>query len=338
MPFWVKATLVLIFISVQVSAQDTTAKGDPYITKYDDHFLIKTFITNRQLNFTIGSPQRGSAVVYSPNVSALFGFGVVFKRLSLNFTFKLAQSEEVKTQKGQNQYLSLQLHSYGRRFFYDVYYQDYKGYYITNPNQVFNQWDSKILPQRPDIKILNIGTEVSYILNSKRFSYRADFVLDEKQNHSAGSPIFSASVYYLNIRADSSLIPFGSNIRIPESSYFRKGDFISIGLVPGYAYNFVVFKRLFLSLGISFFAGLNYQKYGLDKTNKEYVDVIYKLTARSAVGYNGKNFVIGATLTFDNQTLMIEKGQLGVINSNATVFIGYRWKTKFLQGKKLLPF
>ena len=82
----------------------------------------------------------------------------------------------------QGKRFDVQLSMYSKRVVVDALYQKYKGFHVKNPGD-FTNWDSTaILPQLPDMENYSLGASAYYILNYKKFSYRAAYVRNEIQN------------------------------------------------------------------------------------------------------------------------------------------------------------
>lgn len=327
--------LWVLFAWGTLQAQDSIRHH--YIDEFNDHLIPKTFINYRQLGFRISPKSRGeTGIQYNPNVATTYGFGVVFKKLSVSFGLKFPQPAIEQTNKGDSKYLDFQINSFGRRFGYDIIYQDYKGYYIENPGSVLPNWGGgSVFPQRNDLHLLNISANFNYIFNPNKFSYRSIFIFDERQLRSAGSFILTGSANYLTIRADSSLIPTQTNLNFDRIDDFSKGNFFGIAVAPGYAYNLILFRSIFFSLGLTATFGLQFQEYGLNNFSRQYLGLLFKFLARAAIGYNGKRFFIGISGFIDGTTLALDKNSISANTSNWSIFLGYRFKTKLLSGKKI---
>ncbi|TAF65977.1 MAG: DUF4421 domain-containing protein [Cytophagales bacterium] len=302
-----------------------------YIENYDNDIIVKTFGAYRQLSINF-SPQkiRNIDLQYLPNVASTGGFGIVFKRIALNVGFKLRQDENATRNRGQSQYLDLQLNSFGKKIGYDLYYQNYQGYYINNPAVVFGQWTNATLPQRPDMRIQNIAANVSYFFNHRKFSYRSVFVFDERQIKPAGSFILTASIGYLNLSADSSFIPQNRVIPFENNSDFNQAKFYTFAFAPGYGYNLILFKSVFLSASISTNLGIQIHQYGLNQTDRSFANSLFKLLGRASIGYSSQRFFAAGYFQFDTNNLSTEQVNVSTTVLNFGILAGYRFRTKLL--------
>ncbi len=130
---------------------------------------------------------------------------------------------------GKTQSLDIQFHRYGRKLLLDVFFQRYKGYY-TQPAK-----DSVSL--FPDIAVRQIGVEVAYLFNGRKFSAKAAFEQSELQVRSAGTFILGGGIYYNSIHAGTELLPVNET-RINSEQ---------IGMNAGYAYSWVMSRHWLLA-------------------------------------------------------------------------------------------
>ena len=115
------------------------------------------------------------------------GLAFNYKWFGLGVSYALPSGAHSDSIKGKTTKFDLQLNIYNKKFVVDALYQKYKGFYLANP-EAFSNWDStNIFPQLPDMKNHSFGASAYYILNHKKFSYRAAYVRNAVQNKSAGS-------------------------------------------------------------------------------------------------------------------------------------------------------
>ena len=150
--------------------------------------------------------------------------GVTYLGVSLNVALNPAKL------MGKYHDYELNLNCYGRRFGFDVAYQDaknFKGWYdqkgmgrITLPDGILS------------VKTLNVNA--FYVFNNRRFSYPAAFSQSYIQRRSAGSFLLAASGQGQNAKVDG--------------EQMIKFKMTNIGLGAGYGYNFVPGKGWLLHI------------------------------------------------------------------------------------------
>ena len=158
------------------------------------------------------------------NRKSTLSLGVSYLGLSLSFALNPAKL------LGKYDDYELNLTCYGRRFGFDVVYQDAKNYTGWHDQEGYDRFE---LPDEMlKVKTLNLNTY--YVFNSRRFSYPAAFSQSYIQRRSAGSFLLAAS----GMSQEASL-DWGQGIRL------RMGN-ISLG--AGYGYNFVPGKGWLLHI------------------------------------------------------------------------------------------
>ncbi len=337
-----RLTLLLSLIQFSALAQSE------YIETFEDYFLIKAGITNRSLNLNLsprlnGITQFNKRLWYRPAVQDVLNVGVRFKGLALSYGFKVAPHPLLESRQGESKYTDIKVVSFGRKLGYDVYYQDYKSYFISDlniknaTNLVNSIFSGDQLQRRDDLRLQNFAANVYYVFNNDEFSYRTAFVLDERQVKSAGSFLLTGSLANTRISADSSFVIRNDSLGFRPEGYFKTADFYTIAVTPGYAYNLVSPKNFYLTLGVSALAGVMYY----DGKNDEQisttgVNYFLKGMAKASAGYHGEKWIVGASFAADVQGLNTKYVQFRTGVFDLSVFVAYRIKTSWMAGKKSL--
>jgi hypothetical protein len=327
--------LTLFFSTFSIYAQSG------YVEPFKDHFFISAGVTNRSLNVVLSPRLNGITqflrpIWYRPSVQNSIGIGVSFKDVGVSFGFKLSQNAIIKDREGVSKYFDLQVHSYGKRLGYDVYYQNYQGYFIENFNNLVNNFITRKQSEirRDDITLQNFSANVFYISNPERFSYKAAFIHDERQIKSAGSFILTASLGYFKAKGDSSFIPPDNKVDFNPNGLFSENNFYTFAVSPGYAYTLVSRKGIYISLGVSGLVGLQYHEGQGQDLFEAGINYFLKGLARGSVGYDNRKWVIGASATTDIQGMNTKFVQYRTNNLGISLFLMYRIKTKWMEGKK----
>ena len=128
----------------------------------------------------------------------------------------------------------IQLHSYGKKSLFDVYYQSYKGFFIEKETKN----EQKQYSLFPALSLRQAGIEYTHIYNHRRFSARAAFEQSEQQIRSAGSFLLGGGIYWHRVKPDTNM-----SAEYPKSNF----DNIQIGINAGYAYLWAISRKLLLS-------------------------------------------------------------------------------------------
>jgi hypothetical protein len=240
----IRCVVLLLVLSSSVSAQQRWKKlflteNDPaYIEDHTRDLTVRIYGSRKYTYYDMVDKRLKEELLYRPNTSNNVGFGFNYKFLGINFGFKLPFINNDDDKYGKTKYLDLQSHLYLRKLVIDFYGQYYKGYYLAN-----RRFNSQALTLRPDMYNTDLGLNVQYIFNDKKFSYRAAYLQNEYQKKSAGSFIVGGEVFAWKMKGDSALIP--SNLGIEgffDNEPFHKTGSVSIAANVGYAHTFVIKK------------------------------------------------------------------------------------------------
>lgn len=238
------------------------------------------------------------------NRKATLSLGASYLGVSLSFALNPAKI------LGKYQDYELNLNSYGRRFGFDVGYQDAKNFtgWYDQKGQERIELPNDILRA----KTLNLNAY--YVFNSRRFSYPAAFSQSYIQRHSAGSFMLAASGMWQKATLDW------------EEGMALKMFNISLG--AGYGYNFVPGKGWLLHIsGLPTFIVFSKAStsFGDESVALKYrfPDVI--ITGRGAVVYQWANKFLGLTMVY-NYTDIGNVDNLSVYNTKwiLRTFFGLR--------------
>ena len=285
-------------VQAQVDQFEPLDYDTNYYHSYTDKLTTRLYSPVKYSNFSILDRSLNKSIDYNVNNKIMLGFGANYSVFGLNIAFNLPFNERDYDRYGETEYIDLQSHLYLRKYVVDFYLQRYKGFYLNNANEVVENWlvvDS--FPKRPDIRIIDAGLGVQYIFNSKKFSYRAAYIQNEWQKRSAGSFILGASIFYAMVKGDSSLIP--NTVTPPDfagGSKYDKSTQISLGINAGYTYTLVVWKKVFLVMGLSVGPALgstSVQETDVYDPLKSGVTINLNAVGRSSLGYNSDKFYVG---------------------------------------------
>jgi hypothetical protein len=299
-----------------------------YIKSYYKRIVLTLPVSTRFLKFTLQDQKTGNKLTYVPNLQYNLGICVSSRWASfiVNSGVKILTGDS--EQKGKTTYRDYQLHLYGRKINSDIFYQQYKSFFIRNSSSYSAYQRDKPYEVCPDVKALNIGASTVYVINNKRFSYGNAFAFVEQQKKSAGSLL--AGVYYTYFAAEGkpSLVPEPFRSSFDSLSFMQKGHSHNFGVNIGYIYTLVFFKKIFATASVIQGIGAESSVYTReDKSSyKQFSVGAGKLNASFTLRYdNGRSF-FGTMGMIDyflfrgrvNSTLDYSFGKL-------TVYAGYRF-------------
>jgi len=288
--FYLMLFLLLSAYGVMAQKSDSIA-----ILDLSDKFLIRLYTVTKANSLSIVNKEEDETIDLLPNGTTSIGVGFNYKKFGLGLAFSPPKSAESNRRFGETQRFDVQGSMYSNRFGADGYFQLYKGYYNSNPED-FIEWDSDVFPQLPSMRVLSLGAVGFYIFNSKNYSYRAAFVRDEIQTKSSGSFLLGTFFNYDESKTDNGFVPQQFPDTIRSVINIKEFKNLAIGVSVGYAHNFVIRDRFIF--GIAVLPGFGYQKVSiveLGNTKGTEEQPAAQLLGRAALGYEHKHFFIGLT-------------------------------------------
>lgn len=343
--------IILLFLMQQSFAQRRNKRNDTlhlykkvdttYIENYRDLLNVKLIGVVRTNKFSIKDNVSQSTLEYGINTNANLGLGMSFKGIGFEFQYNPPGLNNDDYKYGKSKQIAFATSANGRRFIYDVYYRYNQGYHTTSTYKVPN--DTLFTMEhiyRPDIKNTNIGAELVYVFNNKRFSSSAPYNLTQKQKKSAGSLLLGTfgSLYVIN--ADSLIFPDSVKNNFNEEVQFKDAGSITWGISCGYTYTLLFGKKKNWFVNLYTLPGLAVQQYYSTNTFSQQthsnVAIGASLQGRFSLGYNRKNYFIGISWTktsyfVDND----KKSALSYSNGCFRFYYGHRFDLRKVLKKHL---
>lgn len=240
-----------------------------YVKVFEERFSVSAFIAQEVIELA-HSPLGDSECSYMPNNPPKLGLGFSINNTIVGFSYGYGLRFLGNKNRGKTRSFDLRINHYGRKFAVDLFILRYKGFYMDEP-------EFKLCP---DLAVSQIGVHGDYILNHRKFSYRAAYNQSERQLRSAGSFLVGAGAHITRIKSDTSLVIGGRNS-------FRT---FQAGISGGYTHSWKIGRRwyanLSLSLGVYFGQGIR------SSGDREY-GVFPSLLQRAAFGYNARTWSVG---------------------------------------------
>ncbi len=295
-----------------------------YIQSFYNDLIVRVYSSNQNNFIQLNDLEQDVRLRYQPNDYFNLGVGFNYKWFGINVGTKIPYFSDDDNRFGKSTSLGIQSYLYARKFTVDILALKTKGYYLSlADNHDLAEKGTEIYYQRRDLKTINLGLNMNYVLNHERFSYKAAFKQNELQKKSAGSLIFGGGIYMLNVEADSAFVP-----REIDDIYFSEwrnlDDFKSITLNAniGYAYSYVPQPNWIITGSYRFSLGLqqNVWHYTGDDDNWQ-AKLSRSHVFRVSGGHHFPGFYLGASFVRYEQNSSMKTHSLSMLNgTNYTEF------------------
>lgn len=272
-----------------------------YIRVYKDELTTRIYLARKQNGYTLSEGLFKPGLKFKTNDKMQLGLGYTYSFLTINLAIKPGFMNTDDDQYGESKSTDLSIQTAFRSYIFNVYLQWNEGHYISNPEDFYQvSLASADYPIRGDLRTNLIGFDVSYLFNSKRYSYKASFQQNEFQKRSAGTPIAGAEAYWMLSMADSSILPVSGEpaVNSPELAAYNQADLFNFGVKGGYAYTFVWGERLYVSVSSTLGLALGFQNIHDSKESYTISDgAAFGVTNNSklAIGYNNNKYYVGVS-------------------------------------------
>ncbi|RPD42328.1 DUF4421 domain-containing protein [Chitinophaga barathri] len=278
-----------------------TENDSNYVEDHTNDLTVRLLGSRKYTYWDMRDKNIDEEVQYRPNANNNVGFGANYKWLGVNFAFNLPFINDDDDKYGKTKFLDLQAHLYLRKLVVDFYGQYYEGFYqAETARRISNGIAQKAVSFRPDIINRDLGLNVQYVFNDRKFSYRAAFMQNEYQKKSAGSFLAGGEIFVWEMRGDSALVPAEARTDgFFGGSTFNRTSQLSLAVNAGYAYTLVIAKYFFVTASVIGSIGANrtVNRFNDGTPHESGYGLQLNNTIRFAAGYNSSYYYFGLHYT-----------------------------------------
>ena len=315
-----------LFLSAGSHAQqhsDTTTKENIYYTDLSDLLHLRIYSLVKLNNLKISLEDKYMQL--EPNGVISLGVGFNFKGLGLGLGIGIPSSSKSNEKYGKTRRIDVQLSILSKRVGGDAYFQAYKGYYCSNPNDIV-EWNESYYPQLPDMQTISLGVSVFYIFNHGKYSHKAAVSRTQVQHKSAGSITAGLFVTYDDVSTENGFKPSEFPDSIGANFDLKAYRYIATGINLGYTYTWVISKSFFLNLAA--IPGLGYKNVQLTNSSGELQKdnaAHAQLSLRGALGYDSRKVYAGFTASSLIRNMKYKEYNADLSTENFRLFVGMRF-------------
>jgi hypothetical protein len=275
-------------------------------------------------SFYLGAPAI-KGVAYLPNFAPRLGPRIIYKDIGATITLSLPIPQVERVRRGDSEQRNLVLNSYWHQYAYDIYFQRYKGFYVSSPFTELSASKPNRYPQIPDAEVLNYGMNWYYVFDPSQYSLKAAFDLGELQLQSGGSWLAQPFYNHLEMYLGSGFISGTDPNAIPTLPNLASGRFDTLGVTGGYGYTRI--RGRFFATGQGLF-GPAFQSQRIQRSDGDYSEVFswaLKLNVNASCGWNHDDNVFGFKFLLDTIWARVLNTQVSSSLVSAQVFVGRRF-------------
>ncbi|XZF16177.1 DUF4421 family protein [Chitinophagaceae bacterium MMS25-I14] len=301
--FLLNIWMVTVCSTVKCTAQKTflgkmlqVCYDSTCVSPHDDDLTVRPYTERNFNSYKLIDRSYRNKIIYRPNTPLIAGIGLSYRIIGVNLGF-IAPYVNRYDKYGKSKFFDLSTHFYLRKWIVDMYWQEYRGQYIPDPQRVLNNWNSSQgVPIQPGMTTKARGVFIQYIQNAAHFSLEAPFAQVQYQKRAAGSFIFGGGFNIQGATGDSSFIP--RDVQYPgffDGFRFNKAEIYSLTANAGYAYSLIFHQHWFVTGMLQAGGGINYTSLKNDNTQQEFSKRGPQLdiNIRAAAGYNSEYYFAG---------------------------------------------
>jgi hypothetical protein len=306
-----------------------------YVRGYKERLVISLYQSQRtfEMDFTqalMADTSGISPLKYFARSKHVTGIAIGYDKIDFSLGVSTPVTEADIKKKGTTKYSDYGFSFTGHKYRLELAYRKYKGFWDQNtPNYDTNYTDSSAYFQRPALTNTVFKARFIYFFNNHRFSYSAAYYNTYRQLKSTGSFFAYSDVFYNSLIDPVGYFP--SQVEYFYGNYRKFNSLQAYGLTlgGGYSLNIVLFKSLYVN-GTVGLGGQFYQQNTKSADNLVNSSIfkagITGADLRGAIGYNGKNFFICATILVDVNVFQVQKVQVKSLLTSGYFAYGYRFK------------
>jgi hypothetical protein len=206
----------------------------------------------------------------------------------------------------------------------DIYFQQFKGFYVSSPFTELNLNKPSRYPQLPEAGVINWGLNWYHTLDST-YSLKAAFNQTEFQLKSGGSWLYTPFYNHLEMDLGGVLTPGSDPGGVSVLPNLASGRFDTVGWGLGYGYMFIR-NRFFTGSQLALSPGLQYQRIRRSEGGEiTKLSLAGKGNLNFSLGWNFDEYVGGVKILVDSLYARVSGTELWSSLVAGQVFVGARF-------------
>lgn len=266
-------------------------------------------------------------LTYKPSTQAKTFLAADNEHFGISLSAYNPRTSEFRQTYGNGQSLDFQFRLTWQAYYLETYLQQYKGYYLSNPEEVMTApfGPNGEYPKNSSLRGQHYGVQAFRFSNPESFHPRRAFQLVDRSRQSGGSWYSFAATHYHEAKTTQSLVPATAIDNYSTLSDWKKATAWTVAAGGGGAYSYVYNEHWVLSGLLGFGLGQQWSsaKYLNDKENK--AQLVLKSQVKLAAGYSGESFLSGFNVQFDSTQIRLKSTEIVLSAVETSVFVGWRF-------------
>jgi hypothetical protein len=291
-----------------------------YVRKFELNKEFRVLYGLQGNNLSIGSSRDAETQLNGDlykNTNDYIGAGITYGWLDGDLTFSLPGTTYLKEERSNLKQFKLGLNYTRRKVVFRWYFTENKGVVMSSSDNVYES--------APSIHEIRLGMQITYILNSSTYSYRASMYQSEYQLKTAGSLLLRLEPFYRDLGTKAgSVIPEAYDLpeRFREQTGLEYVKAPGLMFMPGYGINIAVSNtRYFVSPILFAGMGFAYNTYEATNNKGNFTNVEYAANFSLNAGYNGSRSYAKILFTWAAGYAALDPAYL--TSSNLTLMFTY---------------
>lgn len=302
-----------------------------YIHSYREYLTVGVFTATpiNTLTFTpttITDTNNVYTTSLQSNISNSLGFTLAFRSIYFALGFRIPLDPESKSSKGQTYFNNLGLRFNNPRFLLSIDSRKIKGYYY-DLNSYKTVDDKTVYQTNETLSQSQFSIRGVYNFNWRKYSLLAPVNYTQRQVKTKIGFLLNVGFSKNKLSSDTTLVDITTASVYKSFNNAYQLNYTSLKVGPGIGLNFVLRKRIYLSLMM--FLSVDNIFYSIHSNNQLIEDKYTKnmyTEGRASLGYQSKRFYValkyvGDKIEFKSSDMKYENN-LGIV----TLDFGYRFK------------
>ncbi|MFN9069041.1 MAG: DUF4421 family protein, partial [Bdellovibrionales bacterium] len=249
---------------------------------------------------------------YRPSTQAKTFVSFDYDKYGISLSGYNPRTSEFRKKFGEGSALDFQFRFDWEPLYIETYYQQYKGYYLENANEVMPSpfGSNGEYPSNSSLEAKHIGVQIFKYKNRENFHPHQSLLFIDRAQKSGGSGFYSVSLQYHEARSSQSIVPTTAFDNYGELANWQESSVLTASIGGGGAYSLVLREKWVLSGLIGFGIGQqsSLANYANDKENED--KVVFKSQVKLAAGYTTEKFISGLNIQYDSTQIRLQSTEI----------------------------